>query len=237
VTAASKPSRSTLDLLITGFGGLSAVGFAITIWLVFTYVPNDRALFFNQRIFYYHVPHAIMMFLAVITCGVCSLVFLKNRKPQWDDVALAAAEVAVAFGAVALVTGMIWGKAAWGVWWSWEKRQMLTLLLWLTLAGYVLVRRFAGPSADRIAAGLASFGTLTVPFVYLMVDAGDHHPQAGANGNVATLTGAMALVFLLSFLTFLCWFMTLMLSRVASARGEREVRELREKALDAGILT
>jgi heme exporter protein C len=229
--------RTTLDVLVTSFAAVSAVGLGISIWLIFTFVPNDAALFFNQRIFYFHVPHAIMMFAAVIVCGFCSLVYLKNRNPKWDDVALAAAEVAVMFGAVALVTGMIWGKAAWGLWWTWEKRQMLTLLLWLTLVGYVLVRRFAGPSADRIAAGLAVFGTVTVPFVYSMVDAGDHHPQAGANGNVFTLTGDMAWVFGLCSLTFLCWFVTLMLSRVASARGEREVRELRERALDTGILT
>jgi heme exporter protein C len=145
--------------------GLSAIGFAITLWLIFNWTPLDRVLFFNQKIFYFHVAHAFLMFAAVGVCGIGSVAFLKSRKSKWDDLALASAEVAVAFGAVVLVTGSIWGKAAWDVWWSWEKRLTMSLLLWLTLVGYVLVRRFAGASADRLAAMLAVFGTVGVPFV------------------------------------------------------------------------
>jgi heme exporter protein C len=132
---------------------------------------------------------------------------------------------------------MIWAKAAWDIWWTWEKRLTMSLLLWLTLVGYVLVRRFAGASADRLAAGLAVFGTLGIPFIYTMVDKSDHHPQAGANGNVMTLDGPMKLVFWMSVLTFFLWFLTLVMMRVQSARAEREVRELREKGLDAGLFT
>lgn len=216
--------------------GLSAVGLAITIWLVFTFTPLASDLFYNQKIFYYHVAHAFMMFLAVGVCGLCSIVYLAKRSPKWDDVALASAEVAVAFGAVVLLTGSIWAEAAWDVWWTWEKRLTMSLLLWLTLVGYVLVRRFAGASADRLAAGLAVFGTVGVPFIYKMVDKSDRHPQAGAEGNVATLGPEMKLVFWLSVATFLCWFLTLMIARIQSVRAEREVRELRERAMDTGVL-
>ena len=225
------------------FAILSMVGVAITFWLVFTYAPLAQDLFFNQKIFYYHVAHAFMMFLAVGVCGLCSIVYLAKRSPKWDDVALAAAEVAVAFGAVVLLTGSIWAEAAWDVWWTWEKRLTMSLLLWLTLVGYVLVRRFAGASADRLAAVLAIFGTVGIPFIYKMVDKSDRHPVAGSEGNVVTLTkatdsdqAAMAVVMWLSVATFLCWFLTLVIARVQSVRAEREVRELREKALDSGVL-
>jgi heme exporter protein C len=216
---------------------LAAIGFVGTLWLVFTYAPLADVLFFNHKIFYWHASHAFMLFIAVGVCGLCSVVYLKKRDPKWDDVALAAAEVAVMFGAVVLATGMIWAKAAWDLWWVWESRLTMSLLLWLTLVGYVLVRRFAGASGDRIAAGLAVFGAIGVPFIYFMVSASDHHPQAGANGNVATLEPEMRLVFWLSVATFLCWFLALVGTRVQSARGEREVRELREKGLDAGLFT
>jgi heme exporter protein C len=229
--------RSVAFPVVPVFAGLAAIGFVTTLWLIFTYAPLEPELRFNQKIFYYHVPHAFMMFLSVGVCGVCSLVFLKNRNPKWDDVALAAAECAVAFGAVVLITGSVWAKAAWGIWWTWEKRLTMSLLLWLTLVGYVLVRRFAGSSGERLAAGLAVFGTAGVPFIYTMVDKGDHHPQAGSSGNVATLTGEMQLVFWLSVATFLFWFLALLISRVQSARAEREVRELRERGLDAGLFT
>lgn len=226
-----------MNRAIPVLAALAAVGFALTVWAIFHYAPFEPALLFNQKIFYYHVAHAFMLFASVTVCGVCSLVFLKNRKPAWDDLALAGAEVAVMFGAAVLITGSIWAEAAWDKWWVWEKRLTMSLLLWLVLVGYVLVRRFAGASADRLAAGLAVFGTLGIPFIYTMVDKGDHHPQAGRNGNVMTLTGPMKIVFWGSVLTFFLWFLTLVFMRVQSARAERELRELREKGLDAGLFT
>jgi heme exporter protein C len=229
-------SAPTKSYTVPIFASLSAIGLVITIWLIFTYTPLAESLFYNQKIFYYHVAHAFMMFLAVGVCGLCSAVYLKKRSPKWDDVALAAAEVAVAFGAVVLLTGAIWAEAAWDVWWKWEKRLTMSLLLWVTLVGYVLVRRFAGATADRLAAGLAIFGTVGVPFIYKMVDKSDLHPQAGTEGNVSSLRPVLLLVLWLSVATFLCWFLTLMIARIQSVRAEREVRELREKALDTGVL-
>src|SRR5580692_2437588 len=90
------PSSAT-DTMVLVFGVLGSIGLATCIWLIFTDVPNDAVLFFNQRIFYFHVAHAFMLFLSVGVCGVASVVFLWKRRPEWDDVALAAAEVAVAF--------------------------------------------------------------------------------------------------------------------------------------------
>jgi heme exporter protein C len=239
--------------LVPALALVAAVGFAYTIWNVFAgtplqvtpvpdpidptkgTVPSPASLFFSQKIFYYHVANAFMLFAAVGTCGVCSIVYLKKRDARWDDVSLAAAEIAVMFGAVVLVTGSIWAKAAWDLWWVWEKRLTMSLLLWLVLVGYVMVRRFAGAGSERLAAGLAVFGTVAVPFIYIMVDQGDHHPQAGANGNVATLDPRMAGTFWLSILTFFLWFLALVISRVSSARAERRVRELHERAMDAGL--
>jgi heme exporter protein C len=239
--------------LIPVLAVLAALGFAYTVWGVFELtplqvsnaadplnaqrgVPSPASLFFNQKIFYYHVGNAFMLFMAVFTCGVASIGYLAKRRPSWDDVALAGAETAVLFGAVVLVTGSIWAKAAWDLWWVWEKRLTMSLLLWLVLVGYVLVRRFAGAGSERLAAGLAIFGMVAVPFIYIMVGKGDHHPQAGANGNVATLDPRMKGIFWLSVLTFFFWFLMLIISRVSSARAERRVRELRERGLDAGLL-
>ena len=229
---------------------LAAFGLVVTIWAIFTATPMqygfqndsrhlvlaDNSLFFNQKIFYYHVPHAFMMFAAVGLSGLCSIIYLWKRNPKWDDVGLAASEVAVAFGAVVLATGSIWAKAAWDHWWLWEQRLTMSLLLWLTLLGYVIVRRFAGAGGERLAAGMSVFAMIGVPFVYTMVSAGDNHPKAGSEGNVATLDPSMRLVFWGSVATFLLWFLALVISRVQSVRMEREVRELREKGLDAGLL-
>jgi heme exporter protein C len=227
---------SATTWLVPLFTLLAAVGFASCVWMVFVVTPVADVLFFNQKIFYFHVANAFMLFLSVFVCGFASVVFLKKRNGKWDDIAIAGAEVAVMFGIVVLITGSIWAKAAWDVWWKWEKRLTMSLLLWLVLVAYVIVRRFAGASADRLAAGLAVFGCVGIPFIYFMVEKSDNHPQAGKEGVVATLGTDMKLAFWGSVLTFFFWFLALLISRIHSARAEREVRELRESAMDAGVL-
>jgi len=233
-------------LAVPLFATLAAIGIAASLYLVFFVAPlvysyneagkfNGSSLFFNQKIFYFHVGHAFWLFGAVFVSGISSIGFLITRDPRWDDVASASTDVAVAFGAVVLLTGSIWGKAAWDVWWQWEPRLTMSLLLWLVLVGYVLVRKFAGPSADRVAAGMAIFGMVGVPFIYKMVGE-DSHPPSGANGVVANLGSEYKIAFLMSAIAFLLWFLTLTIVRVQGTRAEREVRELRERGLDLGVL-
>jgi len=228
------------------FAVLAAIGLAVSVYLVFFAAPleysyneanrlNGSSLFFNQKIMYFHVGHAFWLFMAVFVSGGSSIVFLRTRNPRWDDIAAASVDVAVTFGAVVLITGSIWAKAAWDVWWQWEPRLTMSLLLWLVLVGYVLVRKFAGPSADRVAAGMAIFGMVGVPFIYKMVGQ-DSHPGAGTQGVVATLPPGERGPFWVTVGSFLCWYLALVISRVQSTRAEREVRELRERGLDLGVL-
>jgi heme exporter protein C len=239
--AMQKPS-----LAIPLFTALAAIGIAVSLYMVFFVAPlqygmnedgklNGSSLFFNQKIFFFHTGHGFMLFFAVFTAGISSIFFLSTRKPKWDDLASAATEVAVLFGAVVLVTGSIWAKAAWDTWWNWEPRLTTSLLLWLLLVGYVLVRRFAGPSADRVVAGMAIFGMVTSIFVYTMVGQ-DSHPAAGTEGVVATLGPGMKGTFWLTAASFLFWYLALVMIRVRSTRAERELRELRERGLDLGVL-
>jgi heme exporter protein C len=213
---------------------LAAAGLSWTLWSVFYGTPLEQELFFNQKIFYYHVPHAMLMFATVFVCGIASAGYLKNRKGSWDDVALAAGEITVLYGAIVLITGSVWGRAAWGVWWQWDMRLTTSLLLWLIMVGYVLVRRFAGAGSERLAAGLAVFGMIDVPLIYFSVKIWRTvHPKAEV---VSNLDPAMKPTFWLSFLTIALVLGLLLVLRVVMARGERQVREVRESAIDAGIL-
>lgn len=223
--------RSTSPV-VPVLAALASVGLALTIWGVFVVTPMDRTLFFSQKIFYYHVPFAFMLFIAVFVCGIASLGVLKRRDSNWDDVAVAAAELSVLFGAIVLATGSIWARAAWGHWWTWEPRLMTSLVLWLIMVGYVLLRRFAGPGSERLAAGLAVFGMVDVPLIYFGIKEGDAHPKPEV---VATLDVNMKLTFWGAVLTFLLLSLALLLYRMQVAKAERELRELRERALDAGL--
>lgn len=210
----------------------AAVGLVATIWGVFVITPMDRNLFFSQKVFYYHVPNAFVLFTAVFVCGIASIGVLRRLGPTWDDASLASAELAGLAGFIVLVTGSIWGKAAWGHWWIWEPRLVTSLVLWLIVVGYVLLRRFAGPGSERLAAGLAVFGMVDVPLIYFGVKQGDAHPQAKV---VQQLDASMKLTFWGAVLTFFLFYAALLVYRMESARAEREVRELRERALDAGL--
>lgn len=212
-----------------------AAGLALSIQRVF-YVADLEAqqLYWNQKIFYFHVPFAIMQFAAVIGCGLAALGYLITRKRSWDDIAVSLGEIAVLFGAIMLITGMVWGRAAWGVWWQWEMRLTTALLLWLLMVGYVLVRRFGGGSAEALSAGLAVFAMVDVPLVYFSVKYWNFlHPKAEV---ASSLGGNMATTFRLTSFTIMGLFVLLALVRVVQARGARELRELRERGLDAGIL-
>ncbi|HEY5924482.1 MAG TPA: cytochrome c biogenesis protein CcsA [Kofleriaceae bacterium] len=232
-------------LAVPILAALSAITLAVSIHYIFVKAPIQytimdgrlfqSSLFFNQKIFYFHVAQAFMLFAAVGLAGITSAIFLKTRNPKWDDIAAAAVDVAVLFGAVVLATGSIWAKAAWDVWWNWEPRLTMSLLLWLILVGYALVRKFAGPSADRVAAGMAIFGMVGVPFIYKMVGE-DSHPPSGADGVVMNLGAEYKIAFLMSVIAFLLWFVTLTIMRVQTTRAEREARELRERGLDLGVL-
>ena len=123
-----------------------------------------------QKIFYFHVPSWFAMFTAVFVCGIASAVYLFKGRQDADRIAVSAAEIAVLFGALGLVTGPLWGRKAWGVWWQWEARLTMAFLLELIFLAYLLVRKYGGPGSEKLAAAMALFGMANVPFVYVSVN-------------------------------------------------------------------
>ena len=138
--------------------------------LMIARAPYESTMGLVQKIFYFHVPAWIVMFLGVFTCGIASAIYLFGRRRSADRVASAAAELALLFGTIGLVTGPLWGRKAWGVWWQWDARLTLALVLWMIVASYLLLRRYGGPGSDRLGAALALFGMANVPFVYWSVN-------------------------------------------------------------------
>ena len=111
--------------------------------------PYESTMGLVQKIFYFHVPSWFAMFTAVFVCGIESAIFLFKGKASADRVAAAAGEIAVLFGFMGLVTGPLWGRKSWGVWWQWDARLTMALLLELIFVGYLLVRKYGGPEIGR----------------------------------------------------------------------------------------
>jgi len=116
------------------------------------------------------MPSAWMFLLAAIVSGVASARFLFLKKASADGWALAAGELTVLFGLFTLVTGPLWARKAWGVWWVWDARLTSSLVGWMIGWAYLILRRYGGPGSDKLAAGVALFGAVNVPFIFISVN-------------------------------------------------------------------
>ena len=186
--------------------------------------PYESTMGLVQKIFYFHVPAAMTMFAAAFVCGIASAVYLFGRRPDADRVALAAAELAALFGVIVLISGPLWARKAWGVWWDWDARLTSTLVLWLIFQAYLLLRRYGGPGSDRLAAGVALFGMVNVPFVYWSVNFWRTlHPKTTV---VPSLQAGMREPFWFCVLAFLGLFVLLLAARTRLERRRAELEEL-----------
>jgi heme exporter protein C len=177
-----------------------------------------------QKIFYFHVPCAWLLMLSTLVCAGGSVAYLFGGSEPGDRVALSAAELGVVFGMCVLVSGPLWAKAAWGVYWQWEARLTSSLLLWLMLLAYVLARRYGGPSARKLAAALALFAAIDIPLVYFSVRFfRSIHPS---NTVVSTLGPGMRGAFWLSLLAFTTLWAVLLTARVAVENAQASLVDL-----------
>jgi heme exporter protein C len=174
--------------------------------------PYEKDMGLVQKIFYYHLPSAWMFLFAGILCGVASARFLATGLPRHDRLAWAAAELVVLFGAITLVTGPLWARKTWGVWWQWDVRLTSSLMGWMISVAYLLVRRYGGPGSDKLAAGLALFGLANVPFIYISVNVWRTiHPPTTV---VPTLPVSFSVPLYFAVATFVLLFVLLLRLRV-----------------------
>jgi heme exporter protein C len=189
--------------------------------------PTERTMGDVQRIFYYHVPSAWTAFLLFLINFVASVVYLIRRNAKSDILALVSAEVGVVFCTVVLVTGPIWAKPVWGIWWAaGDIRLTTTLVLWLIYVSYLVLRRLStSGQTPMIAAVLAVFGALDVPLVYFSIwffRTQHPSPVIGAGGS---LDPRMGYVLLLNWAAFLCLAWLVCWTRYQLEVAKREVEE------------
>lgn len=186
--------------------------------------PYEATMGLVQKIFYFHVPAAIAMFLAAFTSGIAAAIFLFGRRPGADRVAFAAAEITVLLGLIVLVSGPLWARKAWGVWWQWDARLTSTLVMWLVFQAYLLLRRFGGPGSEKLSAAVALFGAALVPFVYWSVNLWRTvHPTTNV---VPTLAPSMRGPFLWSVAAFICLFVLLLAARIRLEKRRAQLDDL-----------
>jgi heme exporter protein C len=187
--------------------------------------PFESTMLLVQKIFYFHFAAWMAVTLALVVCGVSSAVYLFKGSPAADRISVASAEMVLVFTLFGLVSGSLWARKAWGIWWDWEPRLTMAFMLELIFFGYVLVRRFGGPGAEKLSAAMGVFGAATGPFIYKSVDWWRTiHPKTSVMRTLADTPGGAIMWNVVWFcvLSFLVLFALLMAARVRleALRGE-----------------
>jgi heme exporter protein C len=169
-TTSAKPGKFAMLWL-----GLTLVVLGIGFYKAMT-APVEATMGNLYRVFFYHLPHAIESFIFPYINCVAALLYLvwRNSNPPRaaiaDAFAVASAEVTVLYASVGLATGMLWGRAAWGIWWTWDARLTTYLLLWLLYVSYLLLRRLAAPGQTALlSAVLAIFAAIDIPICFMSI--------------------------------------------------------------------
>jgi heme exporter protein C len=189
-----------------------------------------------QRIFYFHVPAAMVAFWAVFVGGVASLLYLKTHEARYDDLALAANESVVIFSLVNIVLGSIWGRRAWGIWWTWDARLTSSLLLVFIYLAYLMVRK-ATPIDQRAAIGavICIFGMTDVPLIYLSnrIFRTQHPPPVIGGAENSGIAPDMLITLLVATMSLLLLWWCIVRVRRRVERLERKLETLSRRAHEA----
>ncbi len=173
--------NSKTKTLIAAGTVLTLALFGAALAMLVYYTPTEKSMGQIQKVFYIHLPVAINTFLACLVSFIASVGYLWTRRMSWDDLAASSAKVAVVLCSIVLLTGMIWGKAAWGQWWTWSPRLTFSLMLWLLYVVYLIIRNSidSAPRRALISAVYSVIAFLDVPLVYLSARLmQDIHPQS-----------------------------------------------------------
>src|SRR6202041_1457082 len=208
-------------------GVLTGILLSYALYEALVAAPTEQTMGDVQRIFYYHVPSAWTAFILFFVNFFASIVYLIWRTTKADIVALVTAEVGVIFCTVVLVTGPIWARPVWGIWWTWDLRLTLTLVLWLIYVSYLVLRRFSDSSqTPKLAAVLAIFGALDVPLVFFSIwFFRTQHPQPVIGGG-GSLDPRMLHAFLINLFAFSCFGAMVCWWRYRLELLHREVEEM-----------
>ena len=212
------------------YAGLLALPLLATgLYLGLIVAPPDAMMGDVQRLMYVHFPSWVAVGLSYTTGAVASALFLFKRQDRFDYWAQAGVEVGIVFNVTGLITGSLWGRPTWGVYWTWDPRLTTTAIMLVTFAGYMVLRAFIEDpdTRSRVAALVATVGFLNVPLVYFSVKWWRtlHQPQSSPSTvDSAMVTPLRTMMIAFFFLT--CYLMSRRYM-VARAEGNAERETLR----------
>jgi heme exporter protein C len=215
------------------FCGFSLALLSLGFYQAIFVAPVEATMGSVYRIFYWHVPINISAEIFPYVNLVASIAFLLTRKTKpalaakLDALALATAEVTVLYVGVGLITGMLWARPVWGIWWTWDERLTSFLLLFLLYVSYLLVRQLSSHQSPIIAAVLSVFAGIDVPIVFMSIRWWrTQHPSPVLTGD-GSLDSSMWPALLWNMAAWFFWGCTLIWARYVIANREQQAAERR----------
>lgn len=224
------PSRSNHgDPVPRWLALLTGAMILVSLYLIFVWVPTEATMGIVQRIFYFHVASAFVAFFGFLLGGIASVRYLATREHRFDDLSVAANEVGLLFAVVNLITGILWAKPIWGVYWAWDARLTTMLLLALIYAAYLILRQSVAEPTQRavVCAVVSIFGMVDIPIVYMANQWWrTQHPAPVLSGS-GSLDPRMRFVLYFTTFALLALFFCLIRLRRRIERLRREADGLR----------
>lgn len=249
-TAVTSPQEQTAPasgginwgLLLTVVSGVFMLA---ALWMALVWAPEAANLGtpverYSQRIFYFHVPAAWVGFLAFIVAAVASIAYLITRNHYWDMSALASVEIGLAFFTMVMVSGPIWAKPTWNVWWTWDPRLTISTISWLLYIGYLMLRgAIDNPERQaRFAAVYGILAALSVPLNWMAIRWWRTiHPAVIVPGNNADAAGGFGMsdgiftTLMVCLAAFTVFYIALMVHRIRLESLRRRVEVLKQRIL------
>ncbi len=218
-------TRKIIDIILFA---VTCLMMLLSLYAIFIYAPIEQTMGVVQKIFYLHLPLAILSFVAFFLVFLASILYLLDRNIRWDIRAVCSAEVGVIFCSLVLITGPIWAKPTWNVWWTWDPRLTTVLMLWCMYVAYLMLRKLLNPGdrTSKIAAvfGIISFINVPITFAAIRMWRSIHPVVIDSKG--VHISAPMFHTLLISFGAMTLLFILLLRLRIRVEQSHRSYQEL-----------
>ena len=210
------------------------------LYAIFIYAPIEKTMGIVQKIFYLHVPAAFLAFFAFFITFLASIVYLYKKDRKWDVIAYCSAEIGVLFCTIVLITGPIWAKPVWNVWWTWDPRLTTTLILWFIYLAYLMLRGVVRENQRaNLSAVFGIIGFANVPITFFAIRLWRTiHPVIITSEGI-NISKPMKYTLLLTFCAFFLFFLSLLKNRIKLERLKiktENVKAVYEEIFSSGSL-
>jgi heme exporter protein C len=208
----------------------------LALYTIFIYAPVEKTMGVIQKIFYIHVPSAFLAYLAFFITFIASIMYLYRKDSKWDTVAHCAAETGVIFCTIVLITGPIWAKPIWNVWWTWDPRLTTTLILWFTYVAYLMLRRAVKENQRaNLSAVFGIIGFINVPITFFSIRMWRTIHPVIITSSGFNMSWPMKLSLMITFIAFCFLFFAMLISRIRLERLKMHIEEIKELMDDLNL--